>query len=126
MGTQIQASLKADHNQWVETPFESLLASDPLLAKDDWTRRKEWYKDSIGCTLTPAWSKIDWIMVEPVTLYQKVPPPWEKPPIMVDPFKVDNLVPEKAEIEWAMKWLRYNRSGTPSGMKAEHLTIWIA
>ena len=36
------------------------------------------------------------------------------------------MVPMEDDIEWAVKRLRNNRSGGPSGMRAEHLKRWLA
>ena len=45
---------------------------------------------------------------------------------MVEPFPVNELVPEEADIKWAMNRLSYNGSGSPYGMQAEHLRRWLA
>ena len=42
------------------------------------------------------------------------------------PVEVDDLVPTEDEIEDAVKKLRRNRSGGPSGMRSEHLKGWLA
>ena len=43
----------------------------------------------------------------------------------LDPFGVEDKVPEEGEIEWAFKRLRNKRSGGPSRMRAEHLKGWL-
>ena len=71
-------------------------------------------------------------MPERVALCQRVPPP--PPPggggenilVMVKPFVVKYLVPEEEEIDWVIKYLCSNLSKGPSGMRAEHLRIWLA
>ena len=45
----------------------------------------------------------------------------EDPPF---PFLVDDSIPEDEEIAWAVLRLCLNRSGSPSGMRAEHLYQW--
>ena len=40
--------------------------------------------------------------------------------------EVDDSVPTEVEIEDAVKKLKKNRSGGPSGMQAEHLKGWLA
>ena len=40
-------------------------------------------------------------------------------------FVVDDSIPEDAEIAWAVHRLCLNRSGGPSGMRAEHLRQWL-
>ena len=42
------------------------------------------------------------------------------------PVEVDDSVPTEDKIEDAVKKLRRNRSGGPSGMRAEHLKGWIS
>ena len=44
----------------------------------------------------------------------------------IEPFKVEDKVPDEGGIEWAVKCLRNNRSGGASGMRAEHLKGWLA
>ena len=44
----------------------------------------------------------------------------------LEPFEVEDKVPEEGEIEWAVKRLRNNRSGGPLRMRAEHLKGWLA
>ena len=41
------------------------------------------------------------------------------------PFSLDDSVPEKEEISWAVCRLRLNRSGGLSGMRVEHLRQWL-
>ena len=41
------------------------------------------------------------------------------------PFTIDEWIPDYEEIDWAVRWMRYNCSGTPSGMRAEHLRKWL-
>ena len=44
----------------------------------------------------------------------------------MNPADVDDLVPMEDKITDAVKKLRRNRSGGPSGMRAEHLKGWLA
>ena len=43
----------------------------------------------------------------------------------IEPFEVEDSVPEEGEIEWAVKRLRNNRSGGPSRKRAEHIKGWL-
>ena len=65
-------------------------------------------------------------MAERVNLYSYVPSPGENTPVTVAPVEVNDLVPTEDEIEDAVKKLKRNRSGGPSGMQAEHLEWWLA
>ena len=65
-------------------------------------------------------------MAERVHLYSYVLSPGENILVTIKPVEVDDLVPTEDEIEEAVKKLRRNRSGGPSGMRAEHLKGRIA
>ena len=52
--------------------------------------------------------------------------PGEKIPVVVDPLQINSKVLEDADIELDTKKIRSNRSGGPSGMRAEHLRCWLA
>ena len=52
-------------------------------------------------------------------------PQGETIPVQIEPFDVEDKVPEEGEIEWAVKRLRNNCSGGASQMRAEHLKGWI-
>ena len=59
-------------------------------------------------------------------LYRRVPPPGENIPVNVDPSNIDDSVPTEVEGEEAVKKLRRNRSGGPSGIRAENIKGWLA
>ena len=65
-------------------------------------------------------------MAEQVDLYQRVPNLGETIPVLVDPFAVENSIPEEVDIEWDVKRIRSNRSGGPLGIWSEHLRQWLA
>ena len=54
------------------------------------------------------------------------PHPGDNIPVTIEPFAVENSIPEEEEIEWAVKRLRNNRAGGPSRMRAEDLKGWLA
>ena len=66
------------------------------------------------------------ITAQRVELYSYIPPLGTNIPIYVQPFLVEYLVPTEDVIEWTVTRLRNNRSGGPSGMRAEHLKRWLA
>ena len=74
----------------------------------------------------PAWVTLEKITAEQVDLYSYVLPPGENIPVSVEPFPVDESVPTEDNIEWAVTQLHNHRSGGTSGMRAEHLKVWIA
>ena len=72
-----------------------------------------------------ARATLERITEERVDLYSYVSSPGENIPVTVAPAEVNDLVPMEDEIEDAVKKLRSNRSGGPSGMRAEHLKGWL-
>ena len=53
-------------------------------------------------------------------------PPGDNIPVAIEPFAVEDGVPEEEEIEWEVKRLRNNRAGGPSRMLAGNLKVWLA
>ena len=53
-------------------------------------------------------------------------PPGDSIPVRIEPFAVEDGVPEEEEIEWAVKRLQNNRAGGPSRMRAGGLKGWLA
>ena len=51
------------------------------------------------------------ITADRVVLYSQVPPPGDSIPVEIDPFEVEDGVPDEGEIEWAVKRLYNNRAG---------------
>ena len=45
--------------------------------------------------------------------------------MQIEPFEVENKVPDEGGIEWAVKRLLNNRSWGPLRMRAEHLKGWL-
>ena len=69
---------------------------------------------------------LEWITAERVDLYSYVSSPGEKTPVTIKLGEVDESVPTEEDIEEAVKKMRRNRSGGPSGMRSEHLKGWLA
>ena len=44
----------------------------------------------------------------------------------MEPANIDDSVPTEDEVEEAVKKLRWNRSGVPSGIRAENIKGWLA
>ena len=63
--------------------------------------------------------------VDQEALYQHVPPLGQPINVEVNPFLVEDPIPEEKEIDWAVHRLRLNRLGGPSGMRVEHLRQWL-
>ena len=93
-----------------------LLGADPPNPKETWRLLKGWYKAAVDRAPPPARDTIKRITAERVDLYSYVPSPGENIPVTVKLVEVDDSVPTEDEIEEAVKKLRQNKSGGPSGM----------
>ena len=104
---------------------ESLPASDTLFIQEAWICMWVWYKDAVYRTPPPDRVTITTMTTERVEIYQHVPPPGEIIPVGDILFLMDDVIPEDEEIAWEVRRLCLNRSGGPSGMRAEHLRQWL-
>ena len=73
----------------------------------------------------PARATLKRVTAERVALYSWVPPLGDSIPVNIEPFAVEEGVPEEGEIEWEVKRLQNNRAGGPSRMRAEDLKGWL-
>ena len=105
---------------------ETLLGVDPPKKKEAWRRLKVWYKSAVNRAPPPARATLERITADQVDLYIYVPSPGENIPVTVKPVKVDDSEPTEDKIEDAVKKLRCNRSGGPSGIRDEHPKGWLA
>ena len=58
-------------------------------------------------------------------LYERVPPPEEPIPILVDPFPIDDDAPEGLELREVVRGMRNVRAGGASGICVEHIQVWL-
>ena len=103
-----------------------MVKADPPLIQEVWYRIQGWYKAAVDRTPPPARVMLKRIMADKVALYSRVPPPGDSIPVEIEPFEVEDKVPDEGGIEWAVKRLRNNCSGWPSRMRVEHLKGWLA
>ena len=47
-------------------------------------------------------------------------------PAIIEPFEINDGMPDEEEIAAGVKKLRSNRAGGPTGMRAEHLKEWLS
>ena len=97
--------------------MEAILGLDPPLHREAWHRIKGWYQAAVDRAPPPAQVTLERITAERVKLYSYVPPLGANIPISVDPFLVDDLLPTKDKIEWAVKHLQNHRSRGFRGCK---------
>ena len=83
--------------------METLLGLDTPLHWEAWYRIKGCYKAAANHAPPPARVNLKRITAERVELYSYVLPPGINIPIYVKPFPVEDSVPTKDEIEWAVK-----------------------
>ena len=107
--------------------MESLLASDPPLICEAWIRMRGWYKESVNRHPPPSRVALATMTAEREELHRHVPSPVDPIPVEDPPFPflVNDSIPEDEEITWAVRSIYLNRSGVPSGMRAEHLRQWL-
>ena len=105
---------------------EASVKADPPLIQEAWYRIQGWYKDAVDRAPPPARATPKRITAERVALYSRVPPPGDSIPVEIEPFDVEDGVPDEGKTEWAVKRLRNNRAGGPSQMRAEDLKGWLA
>ena len=102
------------------------MKADPPLIKEAWCRLQGWYKATVDRAPPPYQATLKRITAERVTLYSRVPPPGDSIPVDIEPFAVEDGVPEEGDIEWAVKRLQNNRARGTSRMRAEDLKGWLA
>ena len=83
------------------------------------------YNDAVDRPPPSARVALVTMTAEREDLYRNVPPPGYLIPVGDPLLLVDDGIPEDKEIAWALIRLRLNRSGSPSGMRAEHLCQWL-
>ena len=104
-----------------------MVKADPPLVLEAWYRLLGWSKAAVDRAPPPARATLKGVTAERVALYSRVPPPpGDNIPVTIEPFAVEDGVPEEEEIEWAVKRLQNNRAGGPSRMRVEDLKGWLA
>ena len=124
LGRRIRRSLAEDRKRRTEeagAAVEALMKADPPLTQEAWHRLQGWYKATADRPPPPARATLRRVTAEQEQLYSREPPPGDTIPVTIDPFEVEDGIPSKAEVEWAVKRLRNNRAGGPSRMQAEDL-----
>jgi hypothetical protein len=58
-------------------------------------------------------------------LYTRANPPGEPIPIVVAPFDVEHEVPKEGDIEDTLRRLKLGKAPGLSGIKSEHLKMWL-
>ena len=104
--------------------METLVKADPPLIQEAWYRIQGWYKAAVELAPPPARVMLKRITAERVALYSRVLPSGDNNPVEIEPFEVEDKVPDEGGIEWAFKRLRKkplrggvaDAGGAPQGM----------
>ena len=105
---QIKAGLQEDRLRRAaeaRSVVDSLLTFDSPLIREAWIREawismRGWYNDALYRPPPPSRVAIATMMSERVDIYRHVPPPGQLIPVGLQPFLVDNYIPEDEEIAW--------------------------
>ena len=124
----IKAIIQEDQNQReadVGYTIESVLTSNMPLIQEAWICMRGWYKDTLDRPPPPTRVAISTMTAESVDLYQNVLPSGQPIPMGVQPFPMENSIPEDKESAWAVHRFCRKYLGSPLEMRAEHLRQWL-
>ena len=96
------------------------------MLQEAWYRLQGWYKAAVDRAPPPARTTLKRVTAERVALYIQVVPLGDSILVNIEPFAVEDRIPEEGYIDWAVKCLRNNRAGGPSQMRAEDLKGCLA
>ena len=102
LGKEVQKSLATDRQRRADeagAEVEALVKADPPFIQETWYRLQGWYKAAVDRAPPPAQAMLKRITAEQVALYSRVPPPGDSIPVDIEPFAVEDGVPEDGEIE---------------------------
>ena len=99
---------------------------NPPLHRKAWHRLKGWHWATFDRDPPPARVTLERITTYQVEHYSYIAPLGENIPISVKPLPLDDSVPREDKIKWTVKRLQNHRSGGPSGMRSDHLKLWLA
>ena len=127
LNRQVKALLNSDRKQRAKTAAETIedhLGSGNL--KEAWRALKGWYAQASDRLPKPCYDSMVKQTAERVKLYEKVPPPGDPIPINVDPFDLDDSVPDDVAIREVVRGMKNGRAGGSGGITAEHIKLWLA
>ena len=123
---QVKALLKADRLKRASTAastMEGFLAARDL--KEAWRVLKDWYATASDRAPKPCYESMAKQTKEREELYTEIPPPGDSIPIHVEPFDLNDEVPEEVEIRAVVAKMRNGRAGGSGGIRAEHIKDWL-
>ena len=90
---------------------------------ETWRCLKGWYTTEFDRAPKLCYDSMKNQTKERVDLYQNVAPPGDPIPINVEPFDIEDSVPEDAELREVVTYFRNGRAGGSGGIKAEHIKV---
>ena len=75
-----------------------MVKAGPPLIQEAWYLLQGWYKAAVDQAPPPAQDTLKRITAERVALYSGVPPPGYSIPVEIEPFEVEDRVPDEGEI----------------------------
>jgi hypothetical protein len=126
MGHEIKSLLATDRKQRATnaaSTVESHLSNGAV--KEAWRALKGWYR--LAEDRPPPASPKTMVRqtAERVELYARAPPMGEALPFNFPHFKISDDMPTDSEIQKVVGGLRNGRAGGATGMKAEHIKVWL-
>ena len=97
LGRAIKASLAADRRGQADeagAEVDALVGVYPPLIQEAWHQIQGWYKATVDRAPPPARVTLERITAERVALYSHVPPLGDNIPVAIQPFMVNDLLPE--------------------------------
>ncbi len=126
MGREIKSLLAADCKQRAAnaaSTVKSHLSNGAM--KEAWQALKGWYR--LAEDRPPPASPKTMVRqtAKHVGLYARAPPIGEALPFNFPHFEISNDMPTDSEIQKVVGGLRNGRAGGATGMKAEHIKVWL-
>jgi hypothetical protein len=126
MGRKIKSLLAVDCKQRAAnaaSTVKSHLSNGAV--KEAWRALNGWYR--LAEDQPPPTSPKTMVrqMAKHVELYARAPPMGEALPFNFPHFEISNDMPKDSEIQKVVGGLRNGQAGGATGMKAEHIKVWL-
>jgi hypothetical protein len=123
---QIGAALRKDRRDWTANVGKNIVAK---LAggnvQEAFRHLKGWYRTASETQSKPCYHTMERQTSERVDLYARRQSPGDPLPLHLTPVEINNDIPLDSEIRTAAGGLTNGRAGGASGMRAEHVKLWL-
>ena len=126
MGREIKSLLTADRKQRAAnaaSTVESHLSNGAV--KEAWRALKGWYRSAEDRPPPACPETMVRQTAERVELYARAPPMGCALPFRFPHFEISDGMPTDSEVRMVVGKLRNGRAGGATGMKAEHIKVWL-